>query len=102
MRCETCKHWDRTYDLTFDNVTAHVCNKIGMKNWRNNNDEEIPGDVYDPSLPVEHVYVKDEEGKVVEYKEKLHGLAYVVDASDYRAELHTHPYFGCCLWEEKK
>ncbi len=104
MRCETCKHWDRDnkYSPTYDNVTAHNCNKIVMLNHSNNYEKNMDDNVYDTSLPVEYEYKKNEDGWVSVIARKLHGLAYVEDGSSYYAALITHPYFGCCLWEENK
>ncbi len=102
MRCETCKHWDKTSPMEYDNVTAHNCGKIIMLNYNNNYEEDMEPNVYDPSLPVEYEYKKNEDGIVSVIRRNLHGLAYVEDGSSYYAALVTHPYFGCCLWEENK
>jgi hypothetical protein len=57
-------------------------------------------DDYDPlKCPVERVYEKDDNGKIVKYSEHMHHLAYVEDGSSYYAALVTRPDFGCVLWE---
>lgn len=97
MNCDNCKWWgygEFAYESPFTNVTAKTCGKIRMANWRHDDGN------YDPELPIEYIFDKDENGYTIIEKQMLHHKAYCVDGSSYRAELVTAPDFGCVLWEK--
>ena len=82
--CSTCKYWNSdfaTYTLAEDNLTLQQCARVKL--------------LWDATTWDEHG-----EARILT-DECANDKAFVVDASDYRAELLTKSTFGCNQYEKR-
>lgn len=104
MRCADCRHWTvAERDWEAERAGFRLCKAV-REQWKITGNEGIPYPHRPPEEPWNAPTPPEREAAIEAYLERdaeaiRHERAYVVDGSEYRAELWTGPDFGCVKFE---
>ncbi len=96
MPCSDCKHWKDPDDWYADKMHFRQCGRIAPR-WKI--EDKVPESIRDNRYDSESAEQAYDRAEMEVFAREA---AYVIDGSQYVAELHTAGTFSCSLHEPTK